>query len=250
MADPKLIHSVERAMEIVRMVGESEQGLTLTVIAGRLGAKLPGTHHLVATLVHSGALRREGKLLLPGEWLLRVGRRNGMREFERTAEELLLRLFEALPQCSFTCFARPAEWLLVWELQVCSSNPGEVVRPGQGLPLYVTAAGLAQLSVLYPVAPEEIERVAPFASQGLPLWGSRERLERFLELCRRRGYAESPFDTEVLWKAAKPVFSRSGRYLAVLGFGIPAAAATPEARESALKTLSETVGQLELHTIS
>lgn len=57
-AQPTLIASVQRALNLLDCVGASAQPRPAKVLAHRAGLPLPTTYHLLRTLVHEGYLRR------------------------------------------------------------------------------------------------------------------------------------------------------------------------------------------------
>ncbi len=62
----RLSRSAFRAADILELIAGRPEGLSGTAVALRLGLPRSTAHLLIASLIHAGYLRREGRLLVPG----------------------------------------------------------------------------------------------------------------------------------------------------------------------------------------
>ena len=73
MAEPTLINSVRRALNLVDAVGASERPVPAKVLARLTDQHLSTTYHLLRTLVHERYLRREGDGYVLGDRIMALG---------------------------------------------------------------------------------------------------------------------------------------------------------------------------------
>ena len=169
-----LLQSVMRALDLLELAAQSEDGVTLQAMAQRLGVPAPTAHNLARTLAARGYLERRAHPTryrlgaAPGELL----QAQAQRRLVRRAREAL-----RLLQASF-----PAVTLTLSEVVGCAVTPvlrmsperAGVLQQGYGQPFcaYTSASGL-----LYQAYATEAERRAyrerhPFAEYGAHCWGT------------------------------------------------------------------------------
>jgi IclR family acetate operon transcriptional repressor len=216
------IKSVAKAAEIIKLVGQSDQGLRVSDIASALGLKQPSTHHLVRTLLGCGFLRRRNGLLVLGDELLQLGLHGSSTAFQDAAAVEMQRLFSVLPR-STVVLAEATPYTLEFTQRISYERPHVLERVhGQQFHVYANAVGLLALACGEPEFREHLQQRYPFTEYGQPLWGTREKLNTHLADAKEAGYLECPFDRETSYRVAVPIRDAEGRFAAALGVSVVA----------------------------
>jgi IclR family acetate operon transcriptional repressor len=216
------IKSVAKAAEIVKLIGNSAQGLRVSEVAAALGLKQPSTHHLVRTLLGCGFLRRRNGLLVLGDELLQLGRSVCSTTFQDAAAVEMQRLFAVLPRCTVV-LAEASRYTLELTQRISYERPHVLERVhGQRFHVYANAVGLLALACGDREFREHLQQRYPFAEHGQHLWGTSEKLATHLAAARDAGYLECPFDRETSYRIAVPIRDGDGRFSAALGVSVVA----------------------------
>lgn len=222
MANSDLVGAVVKAMALVKLVASAPDGMRHTELAEAANLKTVTCFNLVRTLIAGGFLEKiDGKLYIGNE-ISRLSVNRFHTAFFRKAEEVLLQLDKHFPRAT-VIFAVPGKYGMEQTHRIAFDHPGVIQRlNSEVLPPYASAAGLLGLAF---IRDEDvlmrIEESTPFAEDGIPLWGTRKKLESFLVKCRKEKMAVSPFDSEIFRRVSVPVFDRGGNFVAVFGISCP-----------------------------
>lgn len=221
-SDPVL--SLLKGLDILRTVGEAEDGLRLNELAAALGLKTPATHHLVRTLILRQFLEKgpDGRLRL-GTAVSVLGEQQLRSPRNAAVEGAMLTLQAELPGATVIWGVRVgAEFRQTRRLS--PDRPGVVQRlSGDALHPYASAAGLIALAHADAAERSVLEDRRPFAEHGLSLWKTREKLDAFLALVAKEGAAESPFDDALYLRQAVAILDGNGQMVSALGASLPRA---------------------------
>jgi len=218
-----LVQSVARALDILEVLGQAEQGLGVTELARQLGLKVPTAHNLLRTLLARGYVAKDKSTqrYRLGFNCAQLGRayRQTLRisEVARPAvQDLARRLNEsvvvaAMEQGEIAFIARAAgsQMLAVnfersWVKVGCTSVCGRVLLahlPEDELGRYIDA---------HPIKRGEIEDI-----------GNRRDLDRILAKARSDGHLEYWRDSNTVLAIAAPIRDYTGDVVASVGLGMP-----------------------------
>lgn len=246
MANNNLVNSLLKGLDILTLVGRSENGMRLSGIAELMGLKVPAVHNLIRTLLERGFLeKRNGNLLYIGPVLMDIAGIQQDSSIAKAAEKVLQSLHETLPR-GVVVFgvATPREIRQIFRISY--DRPRVLQRfSGDCFHLYSSAAGLLGLAFANEVSRLLLEERHPFAEFGLHLWRDRAHLECFLEDVRSSKVAICPFDSDMFFRVSVPVFDSAKRLLAVIGASISAdKVSTQKDKNTVIKKLKEAAAQL------
>lgn len=245
--EPQLVRSLSKGLDVLRLVGNSEDGLRLGEVAEALGQKVPSTHYLVRTLLAGGFLeKRPGNLLCLGPMFLELAERQQRTALAAAAEKELQRLHESLPP-GVVIFGTASRQEMRQVFRISADRPRVLQRcHGDLLHPYASAAGLVGLAFASDAVRLSMEERHPFAEYGAHLWKTREALDTYLASVREAGVAVCPFDAALFFRASVPVFGGGGHLTAVVGASLPAAnAATATERRRVTRDLADAARRLE-----
>lgn len=244
-SDPVL--SLLKGLDILRAVGEAEDGIRLSELAAALGFKTPAAHHLVRTLILRQFLEKgpDGRLRL-GTAVGILGEQQLRSPRNAAVEGAMLQLQARLPGATIIWGVR-VEAELRQTRRLSPDRPGVVQRlSGDALHPYASAAGLVALAFADEAERANLEERRPFAEHGLSLWKKREKLDAFLAQVAKAGGAESPFDDEQYLRRAVAIRDGNGLMVSALGASLPrsliAGKLTPASVEKALNEIADTLG--------
>ena len=241
-----IIQSVVKAMDVLRMVGHSENGVRLNEIATALDMKMPATHHMVQTLLSGNFLIKRGGRFYLGEDLTTLAiNANGENGFIDAIGKEMHFIYNRLPRC-VVVMVMLSNYTVEMKLRIAYDRPNVLQKTsGMTYNIYANAGGLLSLAYASEESREHIEEKQPFAEMGQQLWGGREKLETFLADVRSLGYAVSPFDSEVSFRAAVPVFDVDGNFRVGLGISISSSQLADEtAKHNAIELLLKSAEKL------
>ena len=219
------IQSLARGLKILDMLGQAQDGVSITELAERLGVDKASASRLVATLVNYGYAEKDEQTrrFHLGPQVVPLSRsvlaRLSLRE---VAKPFLRELMERTGECVH--LAVPAQGKVLYIDQVESPATLRVnAQVGTMNPLHCTALGKALLAfgdLELPVT------LVPFTPHTLT---DPERLRVALEQVRAQGYAvdDEEFDLGVRCIAV-PVFDFRGKAAGSIGISGPATRVTPE----------------------
>jgi len=219
------IQSLARGLKILDLLGQAQDGVSVTELAEALGVDKGSASRLVATLARYGyAEKDEGtRRYHLGPQVVSLSRsvlaRLPLRE---AAKPYLRQLMEATGECAH--LAVPAQGRVLYIDQVESPATLRVnAAVGTMNPLHCTALGKALLAFGGLDLPARLE---PFTPRTIT---DPESLRRHLDEVRRLGYAvdDEEFDPGVRCIAV-PVFDFRGRVVGSIGISGPATRVTHE----------------------
>ncbi|NTW02073.1 MAG: IclR family transcriptional regulator [Oscillochloris sp.] len=221
-----MVQSLDRALDVLEMLAEADQDLSVSQLTERLGLPLGTVHRLLGSLALRGyvaqdqASRRYG----PGPKLLAVASRASTSprfSLARIARPALQRLTEATGETSNLLILQGRE--AAYSEQVSSPHMVRLfTEVGQRVPLYCTGGGKA---ILAGMNGSELDTY--LAEVALRIWTpktivSADVLRSELNLAVQRGFAIDDEEREMgVCCAAAPIFDRTGHCVAALSISGP-----------------------------
>jgi DNA-binding IclR family transcriptional regulator len=236
-------------MDILDLVGQSQDGLTLTELAGRLRLKTTTVHNLARTLAACGYLHKQGR---GGPY--RLGRkidelaeaRRG-RGFLDRARRVLIDLHRSYPSAT-VILGEIVGREVAARLRISPERSGVVEEPGhQVMAPYTSATSLAFQGFWRRDQREAYRRDYPFEEFATMAWNSPEQLDAFLDGARQVGAVVLGPDRPSGIRIAAPAFSETHELLGVVGLSAPReVGSTTRKRQKlidAVRTASATLGR-------
>lgn len=222
MANSNLVGSLVRGIDILTLVGNSDNGLKISEIVSAMNLKQPTCYNLVRTMVACGFLEKRNNRLYLGRKMIQLAKNHSNNTFFAFAETELLALYQRLPRCT-VIFAVPGTQGMLQTHRIAFEHPGVIQRlDSEPMHLYASAAGLIYLAfVTDETTLININERWPFAEFGAHLWKSRSALNAYLEKVRKTKIAVSPFDQDVSYRISCTILDRSGKLVASIGANIP-----------------------------
>lgn len=221
MPKPNAIQSVDRALEILEAIAAAPAAVPLKTIAQALALKPPTVHHLAATLVARGYLRKDGHgLYALGARVAELARR---REpcLETLAQDRLLGLADQAPGASVV-LARYMEGEVRATLEIQRDRPALASRPAaHTLHPYSSASALAFQAYWAAETLGEFRLRYPFSEFAHRLWTDLPTLDGFLTQARMAGVVCVTFPHENILKVAAPVRHPDRPIVAVVAASLP-----------------------------
>ncbi len=222
MASSDLVQSLLKGLDIMQIVGESEQGLRLADLAERSGLKKTTVHNLARTLMTRHFLdKEEGGRYILGPAVVELA---GMYKDKQVVHQAVLamqRLLRVLPDSTLVFVELRGQELRLSH-RYSPDRPNVLQRPwGQTMNPYVNACGLAYLAYGADSVRQDLSERYPFDEFGTHFWKSARELEDFQEGVRTKGYAVTPFDTDKTLRVGVPLLDRNGRIMAAIGVSTP-----------------------------
>lgn len=188
MAGSDMVLSVIKALDILRLVAESPDGLRLGDVLRATGLKKTTAHNLMRTLCARGFIEKTGGnrfVLGPAPHELVALRSRNLRL--QVAERQLRRLHAMLPKATLT-FSELTPSAIHCRLRVSPDRPGEIQRPldRQIMP-YVTQTALCLQATSANAS--SFERHYPFEEYGVVRWRTLQAFMEHKQRVRERGYA-------------------------------------------------------------
>ena len=221
MANNNLVGSLVRSMDIVKLIGETPEGLQLGEIATALQLKIPTCYNLVRTLVSGGFLEKRNKRFFFGRELKRIAELQEESPFVEQAEAELLSLYQRIPRGT-VIFGEASKYGFRQTLRISFDRPG-VIQHLEHEPMhpYATASGLIGLAFAGEDSYLLQSEKWPFAEFGIVLWKERATLDAFLDEIRKTKIAVSPFDRDIFLRVAGAVFGPHNTLLGTIGASVP-----------------------------
>ena len=241
------VKSTSRALDILELLADSSQGLTLTELARQLELPKSTVHGLVHTLRQRGYISQNEthRTFHLGLRLWEIGRAFQLeQELVRQALPIMRRLVDNLDE--IVQLAVRDGIYNVYLAKVDCQQPIRLISQ-VGVRLFCHATGLGK-ALLSTEPDAEIDRL--YADITLPGFTDNtitdvEALKEELRRTRARGYAEDREEYVAgLRCVAVPVVSHTGRTLAAMSFSLPAQRATDERLARAAALLRTAAGEL------
>lgn len=221
MANSDPVGALMRGMDILKLIGMSKNGMRVSEIVLALGLKQPTCYNLVRTLLLSGFVEKRNSRLFLGQELIKLMENYNENESLSMMEPELLSLYQRLSQAT-VILAVPSMYGPFQTHRISTERPGVIQHlHSEPMDLYASAAGLVYLAFASDESMSRINERWPFAEFGAHLWGTRKKLNVYLEQVRRDKFAVSPFDQEFSWRVSAAVFDPYARMTAVIGASVP-----------------------------
>ena len=190
MPGNELVQSLVRAIDILSLVAEREEGVRLNELTTLTGLGKTTIHNLLRTLRFKGFVCKDRfERYHIGPALRNLCIRNQQKELLERIAEAMQMIVDELPACVVTLFELEGYDLLI-KMRLSSEGMNSIQNSIQNLPIYGTASGICLLANHY--AGEELQKHYPFADYGSPYWKDQESFAAALEEARRTGFAEVP----------------------------------------------------------
>ncbi len=216
------IQSIERAIEILRHVSESPEGLKLKDLAERCKLNKTTVFNLAETLVMERMLHKtEDSIYHTGSLIEEMAQKSRGDNKQKKTAELFAELHELHPESSMY-YTELGEAEIWGRMSIRSGREAKTeILQDTTLNPYLTVCGLLYFAYM----PEErlcgLKMKNPFDYKGLEAWGSEKAFKDAIALSSSRGYSETPQLVDPLsWKVGIPVRKEDGRLMATITFGI------------------------------
>jgi DNA-binding IclR family transcriptional regulator len=229
--DPYQLQSLDRAVSVLELLGESEGPLSLAEICERMHLHKSTAHRALMVLERTGLIERtpESRFRL-GLKLYELGSRAVEQVDLRSRVQPWLRRLSA--QVGETIHLGVLQKTSVVYLDKVEPNNRRVwlsSRIGTSNPVYCTAMGKALLAFLPPEAAAEMMARIRFTRFTPRTLCTREALQRSLDRVRRRGYAIDDEEVECGVRCVgAPIMNESGHPVAAVSVSGPSSRITQQ----------------------
>jgi IclR family transcriptional regulator, KDG regulon repressor len=234
-----LVQTIERADQLLGILGKAGQGLSLGELAEAVGLPKGTTHRLLSSLTYFNYVQQDAvsrryrlgfKLVTLGNCLL------DQIDLHKVAHPHLLELAQCTQETAHLVILDNDQALYIDKIQLSSEGLHMASRLGFRAPLHCTAVG----KVLLSHRPEaEIDRI--IAQQGLPRYTAHtlldsESFKAHLGKVRAEGYAlDNEEHTIGVRCVAAPVRDMAGGVVAAISVSAPAVRVTLQVAEERVK---------------
>ena len=248
MAETPLVQSLLRGLDLLALVAESPEGVSLRDLAERAGLKSPTTHKLIRTLASKGFLERATRPVRYrlGPATLQIADAHWRSALLRRAPAVLESVSRRVESATVT-LSQAVGGEVMTLLRIAPERPNWIERhANRVMHPYFTASALVFQAWWTAEERAAYRRTHPFWELGAHIWESEERLDAFLAEVREAGYAAPEFETKGVCPVAAPVFSRKGGLRAAVGASVPTGNADASTRArliiEATRAAAELVG--------
>ena len=239
--------ALERAMEVLVAVGESESAISASALSRLTGQPRPTVSRTLRTLLDRGLVAETSGGWVVGHELFRLARLADPRSAVVAAANGPLRtLRDRTGESALLAIAAGrTEMEIVTQLDA-PHHLGVVGWVGADVPLHASAAGKLLLAELNRVELEAwIAAARPARLTAKTLAGVAD-IEAELARVRRRGWAEIVDELEVgLVALAAPIRDRTGALVAMIGVSGPSTRLSPRRRKALPPVLLEAAAEVE-----
>jgi DNA-binding IclR family transcriptional regulator len=220
---PYRLQSLDRAVAVLEMLGESEEPLSLAEICRRMQLHKSTAHRSLMALERSTLLERtQDNRFRLGLKLYELGNRAVEQIDLRARSRPFLRRL-SIQICGTVHLGVLQKTSVVYLDQVeLNRRVRAIPRAGSSNPVYCTSMGKAMLAFLPPQATEGIIQRIHFVRFTEKTLSTREELMKSLERVRRRGYAIDDEEVEVGIRCiGAPIFDESHMPIAAVSVSGP-----------------------------
>jgi IclR family acetate operon transcriptional repressor len=204
---------IDKILDLVEFVAAEADGTTPAEISERLGLPRPTVYRLVSVLARRGYLAAgSDRRLHIGLKFLQVGNRVPVAELTRTLGRPVLWELVRATGCASAQIAALDHGVAVFVERTSSSTSAFKFdrRPGDEVPLYCTALGMAMLAFLPAAERGSLLDGMTFEPRAPNTLTTRDAVQAALDLARRNGFATSVAEyADDVWSVAAP-FSPDG----------------------------------------
>jgi DNA-binding IclR family transcriptional regulator len=250
---PYQLHSLDRAVSVLEVLGQSDTALSLAEICQRMNLHKSTAHRSLMVLERSALIERtqENRFRL-GLKLYELGNRAVEQiDLRARVQPFFRRLSSQVGETVHLSVLQKTSVVYLDKVEpnrrVCMSS-----KIGTSNPVYCTSMGKAMLAFQPEDAIEQIIAKIRFVRYTHKTIGSREALLKALERVRRRGYAIDDEEIEVGVRCiGAPIFNEHHRAIAAVSVSGPASRITvqsvPAIAEHLLRCCHEISASLGLH---
>ncbi len=251
---PYQLHSLDRAVSVLEVLGQSDTPLSLAEICQRMSLHKSTAHRSLMVLERSALIERtqENRFRL-GLKLYELGNRAVEQiDLRARVQPFFRRLATQVGETVHLSVLQKTSVVYLDKVEpnrrVCMSS-----KIGTSNPVYCTSMGKAMLAFQPEDTIEQIIAKIRFVRFTHKTLGSRETLLKALERVRRRGYAIDDEEIEVGVRCiGAPIFNEHHRAIAAVSVSGPASRITvqsvPAIAEHLLRCCREISASLGLHT--
>jgi DNA-binding IclR family transcriptional regulator len=237
-----------RALDLLTMIGESHEGLSLTDISEKADLPLPTAHRLLKSLEAQEFIRRDGVSLLyyPGRRLLRLSalvRRETLAHTARVDLSALSNRFNETVMLTQLIDGRAVCVALVESRRPLHLS----VQVGRAVPLHAAASARVLYSDYSREQVEELLAGQTFERLRPSTPGTVDEVIEHLEGIRENGYdvCDNEFDID-MWATGAPVRDASGSIVAGVTMVIPGERRGPEdSQHEFIHAVTETAADIQ-----
>lgn len=203
MANSNLVQSLLKGLDILNVVGNSDNGLTLGDISEQLDMKKPAAHNLLRTLCARGFLEKNGggRYRL-GKAFRRLAERDGEMSFQQHISEALKALIGEFPEAIVNYTELVGADLMPLQ-RIVPERPNMIQsRSGITYHLYYSPSGFLHFAFCDKAVLEHVERNHPFSNY--QSFRTRGEFDAKVAEAKKLGY--SFMDDKDGLKIAAPVF--------------------------------------------
>jgi IclR family transcriptional regulator, KDG regulon repressor len=220
------LSSVGNAARLLKVFLSREKEIGVSELARRLGIGKSTVHRLLTTLVHEGLVERNadtGAYRL-GLVMFELGQAVRVHmDLHAAVGPVLASLREETHESCQVGVLDGHEVVYVDRLE-SSQTLRLFNETGRRVPVHCTSSGKVLLAALAPADLDRVLAVAPLTALTARTISDPDRLRAELDRVRARGWAEAVEEREVgVASIAAPVLDSSGRVVAAVGIGGPAA---------------------------
>lgn len=238
------LKTVEKTASIF-MMAASEDGVTVTDLAGRLSLPIATTYRHVAVLEKEGLLRKDAEgVLSPGASIIALLNPDRFRELlTRTARPVLCRLSENISTAAHLGVLD--DEMVTYLVKSEPSGRNVFTREGGQLEAYCSAVGKMLLAHQKKADLDAYLDGGPFPALTEKTITGKQALRRELAKSKRRGYALDDGEiSDHLYCIAAPVRNASGEIFAAVSVSSPDPAISHDNRRTTLKNLYRAVDEI------
>jgi DNA-binding IclR family transcriptional regulator len=216
-----MVQAISRALKIVRLVSESENGLRLYELADIMELKRTTVYNLAATLVKEGMLVKMSDCSYQlGSLLEELASKQGQKSMKLNLEKKLLDLHKIYPESSIIYSEAKCNDIRV-KIYI-PSGVGAKVQNAVNMQInpYNTVCGLFYFGLLPDDILQEIKRKYPFEYWGMDYWKGTQFFKKIVQKSLKDGFSESPATPVDILKYGVPVFELGGALSGVITFTI------------------------------
>lgn len=221
------IPTLSKACRLMQVIVESEQGLTASELARRVGMPRSTAFRVMRTLAHEGMVHQQGQRFLPGPGMMQIGLKSlSGTGFREQAVPVLRQLAHSTSHTAHLV-VRCRDQALI--LEVCDSPSVLRVasRPGSLVCIHASAAGKVLLAAMPAEEARALLDRAGYERLTERTIGHWDDMAAELQKTARRGYGvdDREYHDDVRCVAA-PVRDQQSVVLAAIGITGPATALT------------------------
>ncbi len=239
------IPTLSKACRLMQVIVESEQGLSASELARRVGMARSTAFRVMRTLAHEGMVHQQGQRFLPGPGMMQIGLKSLSGTGFREQAVPVLRQLAGDTSHTAHLVVRCRDQGLI--LEVCDSPSVLRVasRPGSLVHIHASAAGKVLLADMPAAEAQALLERAGYERMTERTITDWQAMAAELQKTSRRGYGldDREYHDDVRCVAA-PVRDQQGAALAAVGITGPASALKAASLAGVAETVKAAASQL------